>query len=60
MRNVFITTIAALAIAGAAQAEDTVTKTQTPVMGPVLSGALTLDFAETAAGNNYAGTMGLD
>jgi hypothetical protein len=59
MRNVFITTIAALAIAGAAQAEDTVTKTQTPVMGPVLSGELSLDFAETT-NNNYGGTFGLD
>ena len=59
MRNVFITTIAALAIAGAAQAEDTVKKTQTPVMGPVLSGELSLDFAETT-NNNYGGTFGLD
>lgn len=59
MRNVFITTIAALAIAGAAQAEDTVTKTQTPVMGPVLSGELSLDFAETT-NNKIGGTFGLD
>ena len=59
MRNVFITTIAALAIAGAAQAEDTVTKKQTPVMGPIISGEVSLDFAETA-NDNYGGTFGLD
>ena len=55
MRNVFITTIAALAFAGAAQAEGTAA----PVAGPVISGEVSLDFAETA-NNNYGGTMGLD
>jgi hypothetical protein len=59
MRNVFITTVAAMAISTAAFAEDTVTKTQTPVAAPVLSGEVALDFAETAAGD-MAGTMGID
>ena len=55
MRNVFITTIAALAFAGAAQAQDTATMPY----GPLVSGELSLDVAETAAGD-YAGTMSLD
>lgn len=59
MRNVFITTVAAMAISTAAFAEDTVTKTQTPVMGPVLSGEVSLDFAETA-NDKIGGTMNLD
>ena len=50
MRNVFITTIAALAFAGAAQAEEAT---------PVLSGEVALDFAETTAGD-VAGTMSID
>ena len=58
MRTLALTLVAAFA-ATAAFAEDTVTKTQTPVMGPVLSGAVTLDFAETAAGKT-AGTMGVE
>ena len=56
MRILAIAMVAAMATTSA-MAEETVTKTQTPVMGPVLSGAVTLDFAETAAGNT-AGTMG--
>ena len=55
MRNVFITTVAAMAISTAAFAEDTAT----PVMGPVISGEVSLDFAETT-NNNYGGTFGLD
>jgi hypothetical protein len=58
MRTLALTLVAAFA-ATSAFAEDTVTKTQTPVMGPVLSGAVTLDFAETAAGKT-AGTMGVE
>ena len=58
MRTLALTLVAALA-ATSAFAEETVTKTQTPVMGPVLSGAVTLDFAETAAGK-AAGTMGVE
>jgi hypothetical protein len=57
MRTVFMT-LAATLIAGSALAEDTVTKTQTPV-GPVITGAVNLDFAETAAGKT-AGTMGIE
>ena len=53
MRNVFITTIAALVIAGAAQAEGTAVAT------PVLSGEVSLDFAETA-NDKIGGTMNLD
>jgi hypothetical protein len=56
MRNVFITTIAALAFAGAAQAEEAATSV---VATPVLTGEVALDFAETAAGD-MAGTMGID
>jgi hypothetical protein len=61
MRNVFITTVAAMAISTAAFAEDTVT-TVTPTVAPtglVISGAVNLDFAETA-GDNYGGTMGVE
>ena len=55
MRNVFITTIAALAFAGVAQAEDTAA----PAAGPVISGEVSLDFAETA-NDKIGGTMNLD
>ena len=58
MRNVFITTVAAMAISTAAFAEDTVTKVTTPV-APVLSGEVSLDFAETA-NDKIGGTMNLD
>lgn len=58
MRNVFITTVAAMAISTAAFAEDTVTKVTTPV-APVLSGEVSLDFAETA-GDKIGGTMGVE
>ena len=58
MRTTVLAIVAAM-IATSALAEDTVTKTQTPVMSPVLSGAVTLDFAETAAGKT-AGTMGVE
>lgn len=56
MRNVFITTIAALAFAGAAQAEEAATSV---VATPLISGEVALDFAETSAGD-MAGTMGID
>ena len=55
MRNVFITTVAAMAISTAAFAEDTVA----PVAAPVISGEVSLDFAETT-NNNYGGTFNLD
>ena len=60
MRNVFITTVAALAISTAAFAEDTVTKVTPTVAAPVLSGAVNLDFAETAGTNDIGGTMGVE
>ena len=56
MRNVFITTVAAMAMATSAFAEDTAA----PVAAPVLSGEVSLDFAETAGTNDIGGTMGLD
>jgi hypothetical protein len=59
MRNVFITTVAVMAISTAAFAEDTVTKVTPTVAAPVLSGEVSLDFAETA-GDKIGGTMGLD
>ena len=59
MKNTILSIVAVFSTACAAYAEDTVTKTQTPVMGPVLSGELSLDFAETT-NNNYGGTFGLD
>ena len=55
MRNVF-TILAVAAFASAASAEDTTTVAPT---GPVISGAVNLDFAETA-GDNYGGTMGIE
>lgn len=58
MRNVFITTVAAMVISTAAFAEDTVTKVQAPA-APVLSGEVSLDFAETA-NDKFGGTFGLD
>jgi len=59
MRNVFITTVAAMAISTAAFAEDTVTKVTPTVAAPVLSGEVSLDFAETA-NDKIGGTMNLD
>ena len=58
MRTLALTLVAALA-ATSAFAEETVTKTQAPVAGPVITGAINLDFAETAAGKT-AGTMGVE
>ena len=58
MRTLALTLVAALA-ATSAFAEETVTKTQTPAAGPVITGAINLDFAETAAGKT-AGTMGVE
>lgn len=55
MRNVFITTIATLAIAGVAHAEGTAPA----ATGPVISGEVEMKFAETA-NDKIGGTMGLD
>jgi len=57
MRILAIAMVAAMATTSA-MAEETVTKTQAPV-GLVLSGAVNLDFAETAAGKT-AGVMGIE
>jgi len=54
MKNTFIASIAATLIAGAAFAEST-----TPTAGPVISGEVSLDFAETA-NDKIGGTMNLD
>jgi hypothetical protein len=59
MRNVFITTVAAMAISTAAFAEDTTTTAAPTVAAPVLSGEVSLDFAETA-NDKIGGTMNLD
>jgi len=59
MKNTILSIVAVFSTACAAYAEDAVTKTQTPVMGPVISGEVSLDFAETA-GEKIGGTMGLD
>lgn len=59
MKNTILSIVAVFSTACAAYAEDTVTKTQTPVMGPVISGEVSLDFAETA-NDKIGGTMGLD
>jgi len=57
MRILAIAMVAAMA-ASSAVAEDTVTKTQTPA-GPVVSGAVNLDFAEGTTGKT-GGTMGIE
>ena len=60
MRNVFITTVTAMVItASAALAEDTVTKTQTP-MGPVLSGKVEMKFSQDTTTDNWGGAMAVD
>ena len=56
MRITVLAIVAAM-IATSALAEETTATA--PVMGPALSGAVTLDFAETAAGKT-AGTMGVE
>lgn len=53
MRNLLITTAVASSFAGVAFAEEAA------YTGPTLSGEVSLDFAETAAGD-FGGTMGLD
>ena len=63
MRTIVLATAVAMA-ATSALAETTtetvtVTKAQTLVMGPVISGEVSLDFAETT-NNNYGGTFNLD
>ncbi len=55
MRNVFITTIATLAIAGVAHAEGTAPA----ATGPVISGEVELTFTQDA-NDDWGGTMGLD
>ena len=54
MRNLFITTAIASTFAGAAFAQDTAA-----YAGPKLSGEVSIDIAETAAGD-WGGSMGLD
>ena len=54
MKNIFIASIAATLITSAAFAEST-----TPTAGPVISGEVSLDFAETA-NDKIGGTMNLD
>jgi len=54
MKNTFIASIAATLISSAAFAEGTM-----PTAGPVLSGEVSLDFAETA-NDKFGGTMGVD
>ena len=56
--RILATVIAGTMLATSAFAEDTVTKV-TPTVGPVVSGAVNLDFAETTAGKT-AGTMGVE
>ena len=59
MRILAIAMVAAMATTSAL-AEETITKTQTPVpTGLVMTGAVNLDFAETTAGKT-AGTMGIE
>lgn len=55
MRNVFITTIATLAIAGVAHAEGTAPA----ATGPVISGEVELTFTQDA-NDDWGGAMGLD
>ena len=55
MQKLFITAALAAMISGSAFAEEA---TVAPV-GPVISGEVSLDFAETT-NDNYGGTMGLD
>ena len=57
MRTIVLATVAAMAATSAFA--ETVTKTQTPVMGPIISGEVSLDFAETT-NKNYGGTFSLD
>ena len=54
MKNVFLTTTALVFAASVSFAEEATT-----VITPVMSGEVSLDFAETAAGD-WGGTMGLD
>lgn len=55
MKNTILSIVAVFSTAGYAMAEEAAV----PVMGPVLSGEVSLDFAETT-NNKYGGTMGLD
>ena len=57
MRTIVLAT--AVAMAATSAFAETVTKTQTPVMGPIITGEVSLDFAETT-NNNYGGTFNLD
>ena len=60
MRNVFITTVAALAISTAAFAEDTVTKVTPMVAEPVISGKVEMKFSQDTTTDNWGGAMALD
>lgn len=54
MKNAFLTTTALVFVASASFAED-----NTTIVTPVVSGEVSLDFAETASGD-WGGAMGLD
>lgn len=56
MKNTILSIVAVFSTACAAYAEDTASA---PTTGPVISGEVSLDFAETA-GDKIGGTMGLD
>ena len=56
MKNTILSIVAVFSTACAAYAEDTASA---PTTGPVISGEVSLDFAETA-NNKIGGTMGLD
>jgi hypothetical protein len=57
--RILATVIAGTMLATSAVAEVTVTKETLPALGPVVSGEISLDFAETAA-NKTGGVMGVD
>ena len=57
--RILATVIAGTMLATSAVAEVTVTKETLPALGPVVSGEISLEFAETAA-NKTGGVMGVD
>lgn len=57
--RILATVIAGTMLATSAVAEVTVTEETLPALGPVVSGEISLDFAETAA-NKTGGVMGVD
>ena len=60
MRNVFITTVAAMAISTAAFAEDTVTKVTPMVAEPVISGKVEMKFSQDTTTDKWGGAMAVD